>query len=125
MRYILTGFTHDTKFRVFAFEGQEGSRLRIEYTVHADLSLVRKYGIRVQELPLLCREILDRHEGGDSQRTFTYTEADMCIHATARAAQAAARKRAPSWRQPKEDAGTAWQSADGCVPLTRKLVNPA
>ena len=61
MQYILTGFTHDMGFRVFAFEGVGEDRVRTEYRVKADLALIRRYGIRVQELPLLCRAVLERH----------------------------------------------------------------
>ncbi len=109
MQYILTGFTHDMGFRVFAFECAGEDTVRTEYKVRADLLLVRKYGIRVQELPLLCRGILERRDGGDQQRMFTYTEADMCLRADVCAAQAAAHKRKPPRRPPSENAGAAWR----------------
>ncbi len=34
--------------------------MRIRFTVRADLSLSRKYGIRLQELPLMCLGILEQ-----------------------------------------------------------------
>lgn len=89
MQYILVGFTHDVGFRVFAFEGIAEHRVRAVYSVRADLALVRKYGIRVQELPLLCRTILEQREVSDAQRMFTFTEAAMSRRAEARAAEAA------------------------------------
>ena len=95
MQYILTGFTHEVGFRVFAFEGIGEDRVRTPYSVRADLALVRKYGIRMQELPLLCREILEQRDGSDTKRTFTYTEAAMCVRANACAAESAAAKRKP------------------------------
>jgi hypothetical protein len=110
MQYVLTGFTHDMGFRVFAFEGVGEDRSRTEFTVRADLSLSRRYGIRVQELPLLCRGILDRRSGAEEQRTLTYTEADMRLTADASAVRAAAaqKKKAPH-RPVTENVGAAWR----------------
>jgi hypothetical protein len=84
MQYVLTGFSNDMEFRVFAFDVLVGAGVRKAYWVRADLRLVRNYGIKLQELPLLCRGILEqRIFGRHHQRTFTYTEAEMCIHAGA------------------------------------------
>jgi hypothetical protein len=110
-RYILTGFTHDMAVRVFAFEGVGEDRVRTEYSVRADLVLIRRYGIRVQELPLLCRAILERRDEGEEKRAFTYTEADMSLYyadvCAARDA-AALKKKAPR-KPPVENAGAAWR----------------
>jgi hypothetical protein len=95
MQYTLMGFKHHLGFRVFAFEGVGTDRVRTEYSVSADLSLIRKYGIRMQELPLLCRGILDQLDGSDARRTFTYTEADMCLRASCAAEEAALKKKPP------------------------------
>lgn len=110
MQYTLTGFTHDMSFRVFAFECVGDDRVRTEYRVRADLALIRRYGIRMQELPLLCRGILERSNEGKEQRTFTYTEADMCLYADACAARnALAHKRKVPRKQPSENVGAAWR----------------
>ena len=109
MQYILTGFSHDVGFRVFAFECIGDDRVRRAYSVRADLTLIRKYGIRMQELPLLCRGILEQREGNDTQRAFTYTEAAMSLRANVCAAEAAANKRKPPRRPPSENAGAAWR----------------
>jgi len=108
MQYILTGFTHDVGFRVFAFEGVGEDRVRTAYRVRADLALIRKYGIPMQELPLLCRKILEQQNESHTQRDFTYTEAAMCVHADMIAASAA-QKRKPSRRPPSENVGAAWR----------------
>lgn len=96
MQYILTGFTHNMGFREFAFECVGEDRVRTDFLVKADLSLIRRYGIRVQELPLLCRGILERRSEADPQRTFTYTEADMSLYAEVCAARGAAQKKRAS-----------------------------
>ena len=110
MHYILTGFTHDVGFRVFAFEAIGEDHVRTAYSVRADLALVRKYGIRVQELPLLCRAVLEQRDGSDDARAFTYTEAAMCLRANVSAAEAAAQKTRAPRRPPKQNAGAEWRS---------------
>ena len=86
MQYLLTGFSNDIGFRVFAFDVIGDDRVHITYSVRADLTLARKYGITLQELLLLCRGILEqRILGRHHHSTFTYTEAEMCTQAGARA----------------------------------------
>jgi hypothetical protein len=99
--HILVGFTHDNGFRVFSFDRLGDDHVRTRYTVRADLALIRGYGIQIQELPLLCRGVLDRSEEGSEIQSLTFTEGDMRICASDQAAvrEEAARKRRP-WRQP-------------------------
>ena len=101
MHFILTGFTQDTGFRVFSFEGIAGDRTRTAFTVRTDLALIRRYGIRVQELPLLCRGLLERRDDGVQERTMTFTEEGMRLHADSCAAQRdGARKKKSAYRPP-------------------------
>lgn len=95
MQFIVTGFSQVTGFRVFAFEGIAEDRSRILFTVRADLALARSYGIRLQELPLLCWAVLDTAPEGTELRAFTYGEDDMSLHASAqqRATQERANRR--------------------------------
>lgn len=86
MQFILIGFTPGTGFRVFAFQGVGADRTRTAFTVRTDLSLIRRYGIRVQELPLLCRGLLERRNEGEQERALTFTEEEMRLHADSRAA---------------------------------------
>lgn len=79
MHFILTGFTQDVGFRVFAFEGIAVDRIRTSFTVRADLALIRRYGIKIQELPLLCQSLLDRRDDGEEARALTFTEAEMRV----------------------------------------------
>ncbi len=58
-QYILNGFSQTSGIRVYAFEGIGDGR-RSDYTVEVDLSLIANYGIRIQDLPLLCRELLQK-----------------------------------------------------------------
>jgi hypothetical protein len=109
MQFILTGFSQDMGFRIFAFEGIGQDRTRTAFTVRTDIALTRRYGIHLQELPLLCRELLDRHDEGEEKRSFTYTEADMRLHANDRAAarEAAAQKRKQPRRLATDHIGAA------------------
>jgi len=111
MHFILTGFAQDGAFRVFAFEGIATGSLRITFTVRANLDLTRRYGIRLQELPLICREVLEHREEGEQERAFTFTEEAMRVHATRIAAardEAAQNRKAP--RRPAHTNGSNWGS---------------
>lgn len=93
MLFLLTGFTEVTGFRVFSFEVTEKDRTRTKYTVRADLALSRECGIRMQELPLLCRGLLDQRNESDATRSLTLTKDDMDRHASAsKASQDAGRR---------------------------------
>ncbi|MBK5295136.1 MAG: hypothetical protein JJE04_26100 [Acidobacteriia bacterium] len=110
MQFILTGFTPDTGFRVFAFQGIGADRTRTMFTVRADLALIQRYGIRVQELPLLCRGLLERRDEGEPGRALTFTEEEMRVHAVGLAAEKeAAQKRKSTRRPPPRQTGTGWQ----------------
>ena len=110
LQFILLGFTHDLGFRVFEFEGIAADRSRMTFTVKTDLALARRYGIPLQDLPLLCRAILERRDGADKS-AFTYTEEEMRVHSDDRAAvrSAAALKRKPFRKPPTENVGAAWR----------------
>ena len=111
MQFMLTGFTQDMAFRVFAFERMGTDRVRTKMVVRADLALIRRYGIQMQELPLLCRNLLERNENGTETHTLTFSEDDMSLHAKDRATakEAAAQRRKPPRRTPSENVGAAWR----------------
>jgi hypothetical protein len=111
MRFILQGFTQDTGFRVFKFEGIAADQTRTGFVVETDLALTRRYGIRLQELPLLCRELLERRDEAEQARTFIFTEAEMVVHASSQAAEREVRQRRNSMhRAPGKQAGIAWRT---------------
>ncbi len=112
MQFVLTGFTQDLGCRVFAFEGVAADRIRTAFTVRADLALIRRYGIQIQELPLLCRSVLERRDEGNEMQAFIFSEDEMRTWATARAAakDEAAHRRKPPRRPAPEGLGAAWRS---------------
>jgi hypothetical protein len=56
------------------------------FALGADLVLVRKYRIPLQELPLLCRHVLEGYGSGQT-RALMFSETDMIGYATRRAAE--------------------------------------
>jgi hypothetical protein len=112
MQFTLTGFKQDLGFRVFSFERVAADRTRTPCSIRADLALVRTYGIRVQELPLLCRSFLEQHDEGIDSTALIFTEDDMRLHADSCAAtrNAAAQKRKPPRRPQTPNTGAAWRA---------------
>ena len=112
MQFILTGFTQEMGVRVFTFEGIDADRLRTGFAVRADLALTRRYGIKMQELPLLCRSFLERrHEGGEAKAVLIFSEQEMSACATDRAAaKDSAQKRRPPRKPSGENPGAAWRT---------------
>src|SRR5271166_4237173 len=107
MQFVITGFTQDLGFRVFTFDGIDAAWARTAFVVRADIALARRYGIRLQELPLMCRGLLERGDESHEIRTVTFNEEDMRVYASDCAAkkEAAALKKKPR-RPPTENSGT-------------------
>ncbi|WP_031499885.1 hypothetical protein [Bryobacter aggregatus] len=81
LQYMLAGFTQVAGFRVFAFERMGEDRIRTKCAVRANLEQARRYGIQVQDLPLLCRSLLEQHENGVQTPLLTYGEEEMSRYA--------------------------------------------
>jgi len=112
MQFSFIGFSQVTGFRVFAFEGTAADRTRTEYKVKADLALVRRYGIQIQDLPLLCRGLLERNDDLNQQCTMTFTEEEMRLHARtcAEARNAAIHKRKSARKPTTGQIGSGWRA---------------
>jgi hypothetical protein len=106
MRYILTGFSHHEGFRIFTFEGIASDRAQAVFTVKVDLSLLRQHGIPLQDLPLLCRGVLERRPGDDECRAYTYTESEMSLRAEASAVPSSRRRKVPRGNSSRTGAQT-------------------
>lgn len=113
-QFVLRGFRQVVDLRVFTFERIARDHSRSLFTVRADLALARRHRVPLQELPLLCRAVLDQlHEGGD-QRAFVFTEGDMRLYAVGVAERAAAaRQRKPPRRPHTENVGAGWRHPQG------------
>ena len=111
MKFIFTGFRQTGSIRQYAFDGVEEGRTRTAFSVEADLTLLRKHAIAVQELPLLCVRLLEQLEESEGPHSLVFTEQDMLGFANDRAAaQEAARQRRRIHRAPPHRAGQAWRA---------------
>jgi hypothetical protein len=103
VQFVLTGFTQNSGVRVFTFERIEEDRTRTEFLVTTDLALSRKYDIRMQELPLLCRKLLEKREAGEVGQTLSFSEEEMILHARSGAAEVDVRRKKYSKPLPAEE----------------------
>ena len=107
MNYVLVDSRQFGTVRRFYFDAiAQGSRH--EVTVEVDLKLVHKHKIPLQELPLLCRRLL---EGRTKIETTTFTEMDMAQCASERAAAENALMEKRQSRRPPAPSrdGQAWR----------------
>lgn len=122
LQFVLTGFNQETGVRVFSFDGIGADHVRTPFTVTIDLGLAQRYGIRLQELPLLCRTLLDRNHN-QAQKAYTYTEADMCDYANAATVrEQAAKARKPPRRPLAPQPTTGWRSPSASTFLLKSQV---
>ena len=96
-QFFLTGFTQAAGIRIYAFQGRVDAS-RTDYTVEVDLALIPGYGIRIQDLPLLCRELLQQQTQPDENSAVVFTEQRMRNHAEK---LAAARREAEQKKTPR------------------------
>ena len=102
-QYFLTGFAQAAGIRTYAFQARIDAS-RIDCTVEVDLALIPGYGIRIQELPLLCRELLQQQSHSDEISAVVFTEQRMRSHAEK---LAAARQEAVEKKKQPKHLGTA------------------
>jgi hypothetical protein len=92
MEFTMTGFSEESGIRRFKFKGSLANRTFQEFAVDTDVAMARKYGIGLQELPLLCRRLLEKGAENPEVHTIVFSEdlmrahSDECV-ATQRAAQ--------------------------------------
>lgn len=111
LQFSLRGFSEVMGHRVFTFEGVAPDRTRALFTIRANLALSRRYGIQLQELPLLCQATLEVRQEGWDKRTFVYGEEHMRTHALEAAARsAAAKQRKPPRRPVSPQVGIGWRA---------------
>src|SRR5687767_700178 len=87
MDFLLAGFKDTGGVRRYHFDWIAADRSRHAVIVSADLGIARKHQVRIQELPLLCRQLLDTIEEAGLSAPIALTEDHMiAIQALARAA---------------------------------------
>jgi|SRR6185312_3061100 len=85
MEYLLENYRQTAGVRVFVFDGVSQDRTRAKFTVSVDTALLRGYTIGLQELPLLCRQFLEKRAITGGSHTLTFAATDMAHLATERA----------------------------------------
>ena len=99
--FIMTGFHQTDGIRYYVYQAQRPDGSLSESTVDADVKLLRKHGIALQELPLLCRRLLEKQDTHDALRSVTFTEDLMKEQADHRAAlKQAAQDKKKTYRRP-------------------------
>jgi hypothetical protein len=94
--------------RRFAFDCVDSDRARTQVVVRADLSLARKYDIRLQDLPLLCSKLLAGLPVERLAAAVTLTEGEMRAVQTASRVVVDAKKRKPG--RVTANTGQAWRA---------------
>jgi hypothetical protein len=108
MDFMLAGFKEGNGVRRYHFDWVATDRSRRAVIVSADLTLARKHEIRIQELPLLCRRLLDTIQEPELSAAVALTEDHMiAIQASARAAAEKKSQKPP--RRPAAKPGEAWR----------------
>ena len=79
-QFFLTGFSQAAGIRTYAFQCRMDATWNA-YTVEVDLALIPGFGIRIQELPLLCRELLQQQSQPVEKSAVVLTEQRMRSHA--------------------------------------------
>lgn len=102
MRFAFTDFFQDGPFRVFSFVKVPQSERGRKYWVKADLNLARRFGISLQELPLLCRDVLEAGPSVADKHIVVYTAEAMQQYAAKCAGIASERK---SWSRRRAATG--------------------
>jgi hypothetical protein len=116
MKFIYMGFRHDTTdVRLYSFEGVPSEGTRKAFLVTADLALLARHHVRIQDAPMLCLRLLETSAEANPQRELlVLTEGDMLAHARAKAEEAekaaARRAKRPFRPSPPAALGTAWRS---------------
>ena len=114
--FTLTGFTQQGDFRVFTFVEIMKDRPRVSRTVRADLTLIRRYKILVQDLPLLCRDLLQQSSETETLAELTFTEEEMQSRsATSAIAREEALRKRKAPRNPAAGNSSGWRTAPPIV----------
>lgn len=104
MQFSLTGFSQSANVRTYRFEGRLPGEERRSLTVGVDIALARHYAISLQELPLLCLDLLEEGMLASDAGKLMFSEEQMQALADRREAAkrvAAMKHKAPRRPRPQ------------------------
>ena len=108
MRIIFVEFEQITGVRQFMFDCISDEKLpAVRTSVSADLALARKYGISLQALPLLCRQLLESMPADSLTTPVSLTE--ECMVQIRKTTALPGSMRATRPRTPVVDSTHAWR----------------
>lgn len=113
MQFFFTGFKQTLNIRQFAFRGVPTEPGSVPFVVSADVSLLRTYGISLQDAPLICLRMLEALDESARESSLTLTEDFMSTYARARLADreaAALKRKHPKPHGDPHKLGAAWRS---------------
>ena len=89
MKLLYMGFRHETTgVRLYSFEGVASEGIRKGFLVTADIALLTKHHVQIQEAPMMCLRLLESSAEAEPQpELLVLTEADMLAHIRAKAAE--------------------------------------
>jgi hypothetical protein len=99
MEYRLTGYRQIENFRIFDFDRVDSDGGAVKISVGVDTTLAGKYAVGLQELPLLCRQFLEKSAIAGESVSLTFPETDLAAVAAASVAMRARRRRSTTVRR--------------------------
>ena len=108
MEALLVGFRENANIRAFVFNCVQPNHSKTQVVVSADVSLARRYKIALQELPLICKRLLESTPGDNVEAAITLTEERMSRILSERLDAAA--KKPTKTSRPAPQAGRAWRT---------------
>lgn len=111
MEFLMTGYKQQGGVRRYTFKGTTPETTSLEFAVETEIALLPRYGIGIQELPLMCRRLLEKDGPRDAGTVLVFTEELMREHAEhiASVRRAALDKRKPHRRPPAHRLGQHWR----------------
>src|ERR1700730_2788264 len=93
VEFTLRRFSQESdNIRRYVFQGASSGGIRAEFSVGVDLTLLQRYRIPIQEVPLLCSLLLASSLEKDPRAELTLSEDNMRIRAAERDAELAVMK---------------------------------
>jgi hypothetical protein len=95
MKFLYMGFSHETTgVRLYSFEGVASPDSRKGFLVTADIALLTKHCVHIQDVPMMCLRLLESSAETEPQlESLVLTESDMLTHMRAKAAEKTAKKK--------------------------------